>query len=348
MSMKAVIMAGGEGRRLKPVTGSLPKPMAPLLGKPIMEHIVELLRGCGVTDIAVALHYNPAPLIEHFGDGSALGVHLAWRIEDKPLGTAGGVKTCMDFIGKEDFLVISGDAVCELDLAELMRGHKESGAAVTLALHRCSEPLRYGCVVPDGEGNIRGFIEKPGWERVVTDLVNTGIYAIAPRAMDYVPDDTDFDFARDLFPLLLEKGEPMRGVVLPGYWCDVGTPEAYYRCCLDALEGRLHLPGGIPIADKSAAIEQKPRQPLTGSAKQEREIPCSNRAALMGKISAGLMEAGAELNDGAIIKSPHCALRISPSPTTSAVIIETASGDDRFSARLADTAEEFVRGLAEE
>ena len=229
MDMKAVIMAGGEGRRLKAVTGELPKPMVPLLGKPLMERAIELLRANGITEICAALGYNPAPIIERFGDGSALGVHLAWRIEDQPLGTAGGVKNCMDFLGEEPFLVLSGDAACDFELGRLISEHSRSGAAVTMALYESRDPLRYGLVVPDAAGSVRCFIEKPPWERVVTNLVNTGIYVIEPRAMELVPAGESFDFASGLFSLLLERGEQIHGAVMPGYWCDIGTPRAFFQ-----------------------------------------------------------------------------------------------------------------------
>ena len=193
--MKAVIMAGGEGTRLRPVTGELPKPMAPLLGRPMLEHIVRLLKKHGFTDICAALKYRAEDIERAFGDGAALGVHMQYRVEREALGTAGGVKNCADFYGDEDFLVISGDAACDLDLSRLMREHRESDAAVTLALHRSREPLSYGLAVTDGNGDVRCFIEKPQWSRVVTDLVNTGIYIISPRVMELVPGGVSFDLA---------------------------------------------------------------------------------------------------------------------------------------------------------
>ena len=199
--MKAVILAGGLGTRLRPVTGEHPKPMVPLLGKPVMEHIVELLRSAGCTCICAALHYRAGEIMAHFGDGRKFGVNMEYRIETENLGTAGSVKNCRDFYGDEDFLVISGDAACDYDLGVLMQSHREHGAAATIAL--CSEktPLRYGLAVTDEEGYIRSFIEKPSWPRVVTDRVNTGIYVLSPKAMAYVPDGV-FDFGKDLFPKL--------------------------------------------------------------------------------------------------------------------------------------------------
>ena len=220
--MKAVIMAGGEGRRLRPVTGDTPKPLAPLLGRPVMEHILRLLAGQGFDTVCAALRYRAEEIMARFGDGSALGLSLQYRVEAEPLGTAGGVKNCANFTGNEDFLVISGDAACDFDLAALVRAHREAGAAATLALYRSAEPLPYGLAVTDGEGLVRAFVEKPGWPQVVTDLVNTGIYVLSPRAMALVPDGKPFDFAKDLFQLLLKQG----GSCLVVRWTATGATSA--------------------------------------------------------------------------------------------------------------------------
>ena len=217
--MKAVILAGGLGTRLRPVTGEHPKPMVSLLGRPVMEHIVELLRQNGYTHICAALHYRAGEIMAHFGDGRRFGVELEYRIETENLGTAGSVKNCRDFYKDEDFLVISGDAACDYDLGLLMQVHKERGAAATLALSAEKIPLRYGLAVTDSEGRIRSFIEKPSWPRVVTDLVNTGIYVLSPAAMERVPDGP-FDFGRDLFPKLLKEGAALYGQVMDGYFAN--------------------------------------------------------------------------------------------------------------------------------
>ena len=205
--MKAIIMAGGFGTRLRPAIGDRPKPMADILGRPIMEHILRHLKNCGFDEVCAAVKYRAGDIIGHFGDGSALGIELQYRIEDAPLGTAGAVKNCADFYGDEDFLVISADAACDFRLDELMQAHKKSGAALSIALHRNSEPLRFGLALPDADGRVRAFIEKPDWPRVVTDMVNTGIYVISPRVMDMVPLEREYDFGKELFPLLLRRGE---------------------------------------------------------------------------------------------------------------------------------------------
>lgn len=179
--------------------------------QPVMEHIILLLRRHGITDICAALKYRPGDIKNYFGSGEKLGVRLEYRVEQTALGTAGGVKNCADFYGSEDFLVISGDAACDIDLSKLIAEHQRRSPAATIALCPEPEPLRYGLALCDREGFIRSFIEKPDWRHVVTNLVNTGIYIISPRAMELVPKNTEFDFAKDLFPRLLDKGEKLLG-----------------------------------------------------------------------------------------------------------------------------------------
>ena len=342
--MKAVIMAGGEGKRLKAVTGDLPKPMVPLLGKPLMERCIELLLKNGINELCATLRYNPGPIMDYFGDGDAFGVDITWRVETQPLGTAGGVKACMDVLGDAPFLVMSGDAACDFDLRALIASHERSGAAVTLALYECREPLRYGLAVPDENGDVRCFIEKPDWPHVVGDLVSTGIYVVSPQAMELVPDGAACDFASDLFPELLRRGGRIHGEVMPGYWCDVGTPQAYYQCCADALAGKLRLPDqAAPAA--TAPAESKPRTGLKGEHIERRSLGCADRARLMRAVSASLMECGAEFDDGVILRSGNCCARISPCIDSSELLIETASGDSEFSGELASALENMARAL---
>lgn len=339
--MKAVIMAGGEGTRLRPVTGELPKPMAPLLGRPMLEHIVRLLKKHGFTDICAALKYRAEDIERAFGDGAALGVHMQYRVEREALGTAGGVKNCADFYGDEDFLVISGDAACDLDLSRLMREHRESDAAVTLALHRSREPLSYGLAVTDGDGDVRCFIEKPQWSRVVTDLVNTGIYILSPRAMALVPEGRPFDFAKELFPLLLARGERLRGVALDGYWCDVGTPLAYYRCCIDALEGRLDILPGTAFARTAA----EPPDDAADAGAESIDCACESRAALMGALSEAMLDMGADYSDGIRLAGRGYSLHIAPLAAREAVRVSVRSPDAEFARSLALSAKEVIDAL---
>lgn len=334
--IKAVIMAGGEGKRLKAVTGALPKPMVPLLGKPIMEHCIDLLRENGIRDICATLRYNPGPIMDYFGDGERFGVDITWRVETQPLGTAGGVRACMDILGGGDFLVISGDAACDFDLGALVRSHLDSGAAVTVALYECSDPLRYGLAVPDENGDVRCFIEKPDWGRVVSDLVSTGIYVISPRAMEYVPDGKNFDFAADLFPLLLERGERIHGEVMRGYWCDVGTPRAYYQCCADALEGKLRLHSSEAFTPAETPREVHEHAPLAGENRRVLRVKCPDRAKLMCALSRSLMECASSFDDGLTIERGRCAARIRPAEDESELIIECTANDKNFAGELSD------------
>lgn len=239
--MKAVIMAGGEGTRLRPLSLGRPKPMTPLLDKPVMEHIIALLKKHGITDICVTLQYMPQIVTDYFGDGSEWGVQLTYFVEEEPLGTAGSVKNCMKHLGEEDFLVISGDAVCDLDLSAAIGFHRTRRSAATLVLYRHSAPLEYGLVLTDEEGRIRRFIEKPGWGEVLTNMVNTGIYVLTAEAMAFVPEGRAYDFGKDLFPLLLERGVAMYGTAAEGYWCDMGDASAYLQCVADALSGKVAL-----------------------------------------------------------------------------------------------------------
>ncbi len=338
--MKAVIMAGGMGSRLKAITGDRPKPMVPLLGRPLMEYILELLRSQGFDQVCAAVRYRAGDIMAHFGDGSRFGVEMQYRVEEEPLGTAGAVKNCRDFYGGEDFLVISGDAACDFQLSRLMEEHKRRGAAVTLALCRHSEPLSYGLAVTDGEGRIRSFVEKPDWSRVVTDLVNTGIYVISPRIMELVPEGREFDFAKDLFPLLLSRGELLLGMPMEGYWCDVGSPLSYYRCCADALEGKLRL--DFPELFRPPIPSGGDVPPLPG---ENLDCACRSRAELMGSLSELLMDMGADYSDGLQLDSPRFHLRISPLASRSALRISVSSQDAEFARELAISARDLARAL---
>ncbi len=339
--MKAIILAGGEGTRLKAVTGSLPKPMVPLLGRPMMEHILLLLKKHGFEQVCAALKYRPEDIRSALGDGSGLGVSLCYHVEDRDAGTAGAVRGCSDFIGADDVLIISGDAACDLDLSELWRRHRESGAAVTLALHRDAAPLRYGLAVTDPDGAIRAFVEKPRWGQVVTDLVNTGIYVLSPRVLDRIPAQGPFDFARDLFPKLLRDGELLLGVPLQGYWCDVGTPLSYYRCCVDALEGRLKLEPG----EAFAALPEPEAERDLPEPGFVLDLPCRDRAALMGALSAWMLEMPTDYSDGIRLHDPRFELHIAPSVQKSALRIAVNAEDAEFARRLAFSARDLAAAL---
>jgi mannose-1-phosphate guanylyltransferase/phosphomannomutase len=256
--MKAIIMAGGEGSRLRPLTCARPKPMVPILNRPCMEHIVDLLRSQGIREVGVTLQYLPEEIRGYFGDGREFGVNLYYFLENVPLGTAGSVKNAASFLD-ETFVVISGDAVTDCSLQEAAAFHKEKGALATIVLTEVTCPLEYGVVITDREGRIRRFLEKPGWGEVFSDQVNTGIYILEPEVLDYIAAGQEVDFSRDLFPRLLAMGKNLYATVIKGkYWCDVGTVDQYVQAHYDILEGRARLswPGieirpGVWLGDRS-------------------------------------------------------------------------------------------------
>jgi len=236
--MKAVVMAGGEGSRLRPLTSGIPKPLVPVVGKPVMEHILRLLRKHGVTDVVVTLQYLGSAIRDYFGDGSDFGVDITYVVEDSPLGTAGSVKNAQEFLD-EPFIVISGDALTDIDLGAVMRYHEEKGAAATIVLTSVPNPLEYGVVITSPDGTIKRFLEKPSWGEVFSDQVNTGIYVIEPKVLDMMPPATVVDWSGDVFPKMLANAMPLYGQLVPGYWCDIGNIQTYYQANWDALEGRV-------------------------------------------------------------------------------------------------------------
>ena len=242
--MKAVVMAGGEGTRLRPLTSNQPKPMVPVVGKPCMEHILELLREHGMGEVIVTVAFLPQAIRSYFGQGETLGMEIGYSVEESPLGTAGSVRLAGKQLD-ETFLVISGDALCDVDLGALVAFHKEKGAAVTIGLKSVENPLEFGIVVTDEEGRIERFLEKPSWGQVFSDTINTGIYVMEPEVLKHVPGDRPYDFSKELFPYLLEMGRPLYGYVMDGYWQDIGNLDQFRQANFDALEEkvRLNIPG---------------------------------------------------------------------------------------------------------
>jgi mannose-1-phosphate guanylyltransferase/phosphomannomutase len=238
--VKAVIMAGGEGTRLRPQTSNLPKPMLPLVGTPMMEHIVALLRRHGITDIVVTVAFLPNAIRSYFGNGSELGVRMVYATEESPLGTAGSVGNAKDEL-TERFLVISGDVLTDIDLTEVIEFHEKNGALATIALSAVENPLEFGIVITREDGTIERFLEKPGWGQVFSDTINTGIYVLEPEIFERIPEGRSVDFSSEVFPAVLEAGEPLYGYVADGYWEDVGTTAAYLQAHEDILDGKVQV-----------------------------------------------------------------------------------------------------------
>lgn len=241
--MKAVVMAGGEGSRLRPITSNRPKPLVPICNVPIMEHILTLLKRHGMTQVVSTLHYLADEIQGTFGDGSEYGVEMGYSIEDTPLGTAGSVKKAENLLrGDEPFLIISGDALTDCDLAKAVEYHKAKGSLATLILYRVPTPLDFGVVITDDDGRVVRFLEKPGWSEVFSDTVNTGMYILEPEIFDYMEPGKNYDWSSDIFPRLLEEGKPMFGYIMEEYWCDVGSLGQYREAQEHLMSGRVDLP----------------------------------------------------------------------------------------------------------
>ncbi|HEV3228326.1 MAG TPA: NDP-sugar synthase [Solirubrobacteraceae bacterium] len=230
-----MVLAAGLGTRLRPLTYEIPKPMVPVLDRPVMAHIMDLLHGHHIREVIANLHHFPDSIRGYFGD------ELTYRFEEELLGTAGGVRNCADFLGPEPFLVISGDALTDLDLDAFARRHREAGGIATLAVKRVADTREYGVVVHDADGRVSGFQEKPDPAEALSDLGNCGIYMFNAEIFDYFPERDFVDWAQDVFPTLLDHDVPFFTYELSEYWNDVGSLEELRRGTWDALTGSLRI-----------------------------------------------------------------------------------------------------------
>lgn len=283
-------MAGGEGTRLRPMTANQPKPLLPVVNRPIMEHVLRLLKRHGITETVVTVQFLAALVRNYFGDGDELGMRLEYATEDIPLGTAGSVKNAAARLHDAPFLVISGDALTDIDLTDMIRFHRENSALVTIGLKRVPNPLEFGIIIVDELGRVQRFLEKPTWGQVFSDTVNTGIYIMEPEVLNEVATGEPVDWASDVFPALLERGAPIYGYVADGYWEDVGTHESYRKAQADALSGKVRLDIG--------GFELSPGVWVAGSASVEPD------AVLKGPLFIGeyaKVEGGAELREYTVL-----------------------------------------------
>ena len=315
--MKAVVMAGGEGSRLRPLTIGRPKPMVPLVDKPVLGHILELLKYHGITEIVITLQYMPSVIQDFYGDGSGLGLNITYVVEEMPLGTAGGVKNAASHLN-DTFLVISGDSLTDFNLQAAVQHHATVGALATLAVYPVPNPLEYGAVVSDESGRITQFLEKPDWSTVRSDRVNTGIYVLEPAVLDHIPDDVAYDFSTELFPDLLQRGERLQAYVAEGYWCDVGTIGEYMRANADLISGKVWLPR--PLGDTApgeaaelakAATDDGRDAPMLAGARQRgdlilgADVEIAASARIDGPVYLGN---GVKVKEGVTIQGP-CIVR---------------------------------------
>lgn len=245
--LRAMILAAGVGSRLDPLTKQLSKPMVPLMNRPVMEHMVGLLKKHGITDIVSNLHYLPEQAPRYFGDGSRLGVNMNYVVQDELNGDAGGVRSCREFLGDSTFVVVMGDLITDLDLSYVIQQHKLKGAIATIALKRVDDVSQFGVAVTDENGFITGFQEKPAPEEAISNLASTGVYILEPQIFDLMPAEGTCMFGRQVFPAVLANKLPLLGVETWGYWSDVGTPEQYRKTTFDAMNGMIDLdvPGEV-------------------------------------------------------------------------------------------------------
>ncbi|MBI4534622.1 MAG: NDP-sugar synthase [Candidatus Melainabacteria bacterium] len=243
--MKAMVLAAGVGSRLDPLTTQIPKPLVPVANRPVMEHLLRLLKHHGVTQVVSNLHYLPERLVEYFGNGSKLGLDIQFYLEEKLSGDAGGVRACKEFLHDETFLVLMGDLLTDIDLSSLVKEHKKKGAIATIAVKQVADVSQFGVVLTNEQGFITGFQEKPDPKEALSNLASTGIYILEPEVFQYIPQNGEYGFGRQLFPALVSIGAPVLGIEVFSYWSDVGTLKQYRLSNFDALKGLvcLEMPG---------------------------------------------------------------------------------------------------------
>jgi mannose-1-phosphate guanylyltransferase len=230
--LKAVILIGGQGKRLQPLTDGTPKSMVPVLNKPFMEYTIAYLKQFGIEDIILTLNYLPEAVQGYFGDGSRFGVRLTYCVEREPMGTAGAVKNAEQYLNGT-FIVLNGDIFTEMDISDMLTCHRDKGARVTISLSRVDNPSAFGVVETDSTQRVKRFIEKPPLAEAATNWINAGIYILEPEVLEHIPADSHYMFEKGLFPLLLEMGQPVYGYPFNGYWLDMGNPGKYFSLNAD-------------------------------------------------------------------------------------------------------------------
>ncbi|MBI3455164.1 MAG: NTP transferase domain-containing protein [Candidatus Rokubacteria bacterium] len=301
--MKTVLMAGGFGTRLRPLTANMPKPMVPLGNKPIMEHTVNLLKAHGFDDLLVLLYFLPDTITQYFGDGDRWGVRMRYVTPAADLGTAGAVKFAAQALG-EPILVISGDILTDFDLGAAVASHRRARAEATMVLTRVENPLAYGIVITDEARRVTRFLEKPTWGEVFSDTINTGIYLLEPPVLDAIPSGREYDFGKDLFPALLREGRALTGHVAEGYWRDVGDLVEYRLAHLDLLSRRVRVtPPGRRVegVDRDIWLDEGARVDFTAHLGGAVIIGRQARVDPNARISYSVIGPGCVVGEGAAL-----------------------------------------------
>jgi mannose-1-phosphate guanylyltransferase len=299
--MKAMVMAAGLGTRLRPLTYEVPKPMVPVVNRPIMEHILRLLPRHGFSEVIANLHWFPDMIRNRFGDGSELGIELTYSYEEELMGTAGGVRNVSSFFGHEPFLVMAADALTDIDLAALRAAHDANGGIATLAVKQVPNVSEFGVVITDADGRIQGFQEKPDPAEALSDLASCMIYILEPEIFDYFPDKHAVDFALEVFPALLENDVAFCVHRIDSYWNDVGSLPEYIQGNLDALSGAVSVEPAGTLLDPSGgdAAEEAGDPGVDGPVLVGERCDIDPRARLDGPLVIG---DGAAVGAGALVK----------------------------------------------
>jgi len=298
--VKAVILVGGEGTRLRPLTYSTVKAMVPVLNKPFIEYVIRHLSNHTINEIILAMGYKPDAITSYFGDASQLGAKLIYSVETDPMGTAGAAKNAEQYID-DTFFVMNGDIFTDLNLTEMLHFHKNKGAKVTIALTTVEDPTRFGVVETDSQQRVTRFIEKPSRDQVTSNMINAGVYIIESEVLKRIPEGKRCMFEHDVFPALLADGEPVFGYATNAYWIDMGTPEKYRQLNCDLLCGKstqvTFKVGDIRIGKQSSV---HPQAKLTGPVLVDRDCTMGKGVQLKGPVVIG---PGCKINDGATIEN---------------------------------------------
>ena len=281
--LTAVVLAGGEGTRLRPLTNDLPKPVLPIANRPFFEYMLDHLRESGVTRVIMALGYRAEPLIQAFGDGRAYGLRIDYEVETEPLGTAGAVRALLPEL-KETFLVLNGDCLTDVDIATMVDQHVERREYATLAVHTVDDPSRYGVVVLDGIGYVNRFLEKPKGPRFPAHTVNSGVYVLEPEMFNFIGGGFSM-FERDLFPAALMSGVEIGSFPWDGYFMDMGTPQSFLQLNMDVLTG--DAPTRRPLAQPTIAPTIDPSAHVDGTISYGENVSIGATARLVGPAVLG-------------------------------------------------------------
>jgi len=299
--MKAVILVGGEATRLHPLTYNIPKVMVPVLNTPFLEHVIRHLSSHNIKDIVLAQSHFSQPIENYFRDGSQFGVKLSYTIEDTPLGTAGAVKNAEKHLD-ETFLALNGDIFTDLDIMAMIAFHQARKAKATIALTAVDDPTSYGLIETNAQGRVTRFLEKPSWEQITTNMINAGTYILEPDTLNRIPPQTNFSFERELFPLLLDQGEPVYAYPSAAYWIDIGTPEKYLQLHRDLLNGS-SLQHSYPVGEEVMIGEQSSIDPTTqikGPILIGSHCTIGSKVRLIGPVVIG---SGSTILEGALIEA---------------------------------------------